>query len=256
MKRKPIAAANWKLNKTSKESTDWCKELLRQKPAVKNCEVVVAPVALSIDSVSSVVNNTYISLAAQNVYSKDTGAFTGELSAKMIKEFACQYSIVGHSERRTIFHETDQEISQKNKALISAGLLPIFCIGETLQEREAGKVKEVLKRQITMGLESVALDGKNLVIAYEPVWAIGTGKVASENDAQEAHNFIRSVVQELYGKEISQETPILYGGSVKAENIEGLINQEDIDGGLVGGASLEVSTFLPIINAIENYANQ
>lgn len=251
MKRTPIAAGNWKLNNTIAQTTQYFKDLLIHKHTIRDCEVIIAPVALSLPAAAEAVKGSYLQLSAQNCYHKNSGAFTGELSPALIKDAGAYYSLVGHSERRTYFKENDKDFSLKNKALIDEGLTPIFCIGETLEQREAGKVENVLESQLTYGLEGVDVNSRNFIIAYEPVWAIGTGRVASKIDAQNAHAFVRNVIEKLYGNEIAQSVRILYGGSVTAENVEELIAQNDIDGALVGGASLTPAKFIPIINAIE-----
>lgn len=250
MKRVPVAAGNWKLNKTADEAQKFISEFLREIPSAPACEVIFAPVALSIPAAVGAAASSYIRIAAQNTYHKNSGAFTGELSPALIKSAGCRHSLVGHSERRTYFHETNKDLSLKNKALHAESMIPIYCIGETLQERESGLVEKILEEQLIYGLEGVEIGEDNTIIAYEPVWAIGTGRVASKTDAQDAHRFVRQVLERVYGGKIAAGIRILYGGSVSPENIGELIAQPDIDGGLVGGASLKPETFAPITRAI------
>ncbi|MCB1199333.1 MAG: triose-phosphate isomerase [Leptospiraceae bacterium] len=251
MKRTPIAAGNWKLNKNSNEAKSFFAELIKSRPQSQNCEIIIAPVAISIESSVEAVQGSGIKIAGQNCYHKNSGAFTGELSPSLLKAAGCTHCLTGHSERRSYFKETDKDLSLKNKAVIEEGLTAIFCIGETLEEREAKQVEQVLERQLTYGLEGVDFTATQLIIAYEPVWAIGTGRVASPTDAQSAHAFIRTVLTRLYGESTAQSLRILYGGSVSPDNIADLISQPEIDGALVGGASLKPELFLPIISAIE-----
>jgi len=247
--RTPIAAGNWKLNKTTVETKEYFQELNKLISNVK-CDIVIAPVSLSIQAAVGVAGQAKI--ASQNCYSKDGGAFTGELSAPLIKAAGATHVILGHSERRSIFKETDNDINNKIKHVQEHGLVPIFCIGETLEEREAGKVEEILERQLTYGLQGIEIDASTFVVAYEPVWAIGTGKTASPEDAQNAHAFVRKVLKNLYNEDTANQVRILYGGSVKPDNIKELIGQKDIDGGLVGGASLKPTDFSKIIEGISN----
>jgi triosephosphate isomerase (TIM) len=194
------------------------------------------------------IEGSVIKLGAQNMHFEDKGAFTGEISASMLNSVGCEYVILGHSERRTIFNENDEMINLKIKKAIEKGLKPIFCIGETLDEREKGITKDVVKRQVEKGLQGVSSNEmKNIMIAYEPVWAIGTGKTATPEQAQEVHEFIRSLVNQIFSKSISESLVIQYGGSVKPENATELLSQKDIDGALVGGACLKAESFLGII---------
>lgn len=251
MARTYIAAGNWKLNKTIAETEEFTKQLvdfLSKKD--KYCEVIISPVSVSLQTAANALGSTKVGLSAQNCYSQNSGAFTGELSPAFAKDVGCSHIILGHSERRTIFKETDKDICAKVKAVIEEGLIPIFCIGETLEEREGGQVEKVLDTQITYGLEGVDFKADEFIIAYEPVWAIGTGKVASEQDAQDAHAFIRKLLVERYGADVANKVRILYGGSVKPDNVAGLIAQPDIDGALIGGASLKIDSFSQIIDAI------
>ncbi|WP_246525649.1 triose-phosphate isomerase [Geomobilimonas luticola] len=247
--RKPVIAGNWKLYKTTPEALELVNGL---KPLVVNnsrVEIVVAPVFTVLASVKQAIAGSPVSLAAQNCYWEEEGAFTGEVSPKMLVDAGCTHVIIGHSERRQYFGETDATVNKKIKASLNAGLTVLFCIGETLAEREAEQTLDVLKTQLCGGLEG--LSGEQLakvVIAYEPVWAIGTGKTATNDQAQDAHSFIRGVVGGLYGTAVSDAMRILYGGSVKPDNIKGLMAQPDIDGALVGGASLNAESFAAIVN--------
>jgi triosephosphate isomerase len=212
--------------------------------------VVVCPVFLGIHPVAEAVAGSPIKVGVQNVFWEDSGAFTAEVSAPLAKEAGATYAILGHSERRQYFGESDETINKRLKASLAGGLIPILCIGETLDERDAGKLEEVLEAQLTGSLAGLGADElAELVVAYEPVWAIGTGRVASDEQAQEAHAFVRSVLRKLLG-ELGDKVRILYGGSVKPDNAAGLLAQPDIDGALVGGASLKAESFAGIINAI------
>jgi triosephosphate isomerase len=239
LKRTPIIAANWKMYKTGAEAQEFLAQIKGKiAPSVK---VFIAPpfTALPVMASKEVV------LGAQNMHESEDGAFTGEISARMIKDAGAKFVILGHSERRRLFHETDALIHQKLKKAFSSGLLPILCIGETLQEREAGKTFDALSIQLKTALER--LSPAELVLAYEPVWAIGTGKTATPEIAQEAHQFCRGLLEKLWGKDHAAKTPILYGGSVTPETAAALAEQPDIDGALVGGASLDAAKFIQII---------
>ena len=246
--RKPMIAGNWKLHKTLKESCQLAAELVQQLATIEDREVVIAPVFTSLAGVAGEIADSPIQLAAQNCYPADTGAFTGEVSPTLLKDAGCHYIISGHSERRQLLNETNQFINQKVSATINAGLGAILCIGETLQERETHQMLEVLTDQVKEGLAGITAEQmSSVVIAYEPVWAIGTGVTASDEQAQEAHAFIRGLLQGLYNQEIAEATRILYGGSVKPNNVDGLMAQSDIDGALVGGASLKAEDFIRIV---------
>ena len=250
--RKPIIAANWKMNLGPKEAEDFISTFAGKLDNITDsADVVIAPPYVTIPAaVSALHANSAVSIAAQNVSEHDNGAYTGEISTMMLKELYVRYVIIGHSERRTLYGETNAVINAKIKKARAANLKPIFCIGETLDEREAGKLEDVLRSQITEGLEGIdEKDLREIVVAYEPVWAIGTGVVATVEQAQEAHAFCRSVIAELYSKELAEKVRIQYGGSMKADNAGELLSQPDIDGGLVGGASLEPQSFLDLINA-------
>lgn len=246
--RKPIIAGNWKLHKTISEARELVKQLQEGVANVSDCEIIVAPVFTALASLASEVAGSNIQLAAQNCHPAENGAFTGEVSAALLKDAGCTSVIVGHSERRQLFGETDDFINAKVKAVLAAGLQVIFCVGETLEERDSGAMFDVLARQVREGLRGLDNHAmRHVVIAYEPVWAIGTGKVASVDQAQDAHVFIRGLLAGLFTGKIEEQTRILYGGSVKPDNVDGLMAQEDIDGALVGGASLKAEDFIRIV---------
>ena len=250
--RKPVIAGNWKLFKTAAEATELVSGLLPLVAAAKNVEIVVAPVFTVLDRVRNVIAGSSVRLSAQDCYWEAEGAFTGEVSPKMLLDAGCSHVIIGHSERRQFFGETDETVNKKIKAAIASGLVVLFCIGETLAERESGKTFDVLKRQIAGGLAGIPeSDLAKVIVAYEPVWAIGTGKTASDDQAQEAHAFIRGEIKGLYSAAEAENMRILYGGSVKPENIAGLISRPDIDGALVGGASLKADSFAALVNAAQ-----
>jgi triosephosphate isomerase len=247
--RKPVIAGNWKLFKTIGDATALVKELKILVAKTKNVEIVVAPVFTALSSVSEAVSGSNIKLAAQNCYWEEEGAFTGEVAPKLLKDAGCSHVIIGHSERRQYFGETDITVNKKTKAVITAGLTAIVCVGETLAERESEKTFSVIETQIKSGLEGLSPDVvAKVIIAYEPVWAIGTGKTASDEQAQEVHSFIRNLVARLFGNSTADAVRILYGGSVKPDNVKGLMAQADIDGALVGGASLKADSFAAIVN--------
>ncbi len=242
--RIPLIAANWKMHMTTAETREYITEFLPLVEGVNDVEIVLAPPFTSLAVAAKFLKGSNVKLAAQNVFWEEKGAYTGEISPQMLKDVECSYVIIGHSERRQYFGETDETVNKKIGAAVATGLGVIFCIGETLEEREAGKTFDVLKKQLTGGLRDRKIDG--LVIAYEPVWAIGTGKTATPEQAQEAHEFIRNELRSLYG-DVSESIRILYGGSVKPENIATLMAQRDVDGGLVGGASLKPDSFSRIV---------
>lgn len=247
--RRPIIAANWKMNKTIQEAAGFVEML--KKSSLADAEVVVAPPYTSLSVVKAMLSGTKIGLAGQNISSESKGAFTGEISAAMLKDVGCQYVIIGHSERRKHYHEDDALLNKKLKMALSHGLKPIFCVGETLEQREKDETCGVIQAQMEKGLEG--LDKASLseaVIAYEPVWAIGTGKTATPEQAQEMHKFIREIIRRHYGVETADSLRIQYGGSVTPENSASLLAQPDIDGALVGGAGLVVESFCAIINSI------
>lgn len=245
--RKKIIAGNWKMNKTLTESVEFVNEL-KEKVKEANAEVVVCPPFVNLLDVVDAVSDSNIKVGAQNIHWADNGAFTGEVSGEMLKEIGVEYVIIGHSERRQYFNETDETVNLRLKAALKYELKPIVCVGELLEERESGVTNEVLKKQTVGALKDISAEAvSNLVIAYEPVWAIGTGKTASSEDANDACKFIRSVVCELYNKEVADKVRIQYGGSVKPSNANELFNTSDIDGGLVGGASLNIDDFTAIV---------
>jgi triosephosphate isomerase len=248
--RKPVIAGNWKMYKLLGDAVSTAVSL---KPLVANanhCEVVIAPVFTALKSVADRVEGSNIRVAAQNCAAQtDFGAHTGEVSAAMLKDAGCSDVIVGHSERRQYYGDTDETVNQKARAAIRAGLRAILCVGEMLSEREAGSAENIVKGQLLNGLEGLTVaDTERIIIAYEPVWAIGTGNTATPEQAQEMHAFIRKTVGETHGESVSSGLRILYGGSVKPDNIGSLMEQPDIDGALVGGASLEAESFAKIVN--------
>lgn len=249
--RRKIIAGNWKMHNDIGESAtliNGLKELLKGK--ANNCDVIICPPFTSLSEASMLIEGSIIKLGAQNMHFENKGAFTGEISASMLKSVGCEFVILGHSERRTIFNENDETINLKVKKALEQGLKPVFCIGETLEEREKEITKDVVKRQIEKGLEGIPSDQmKSVIIAYEPVWAIGTGKTATPAQAQEVHEFIRMIIEQKYTKSISDNIVIQYGGSVKPENAKELLSQKDIDGALVGGACLKAESFVGIIEA-------
>ena len=246
--RKPMIAGNWKLNKTIAEARELSGALAQCLANFHDVDIVIAPVFTALTAVAETVKNTPIKLAAQNCYPEETGAFTGEVSPLMLKDAGCEYVIIGHSERRQLLGESDSFINQKMHKALEAGLKPILCVGETLQERETDQTLEVLTTQVKGGLASLSAEQMaDVVIAYEPVWAIGTGKTATDEQAQEAHSFIRGLLQGLFTQEVSFNTRILYGGSVKPSNVDGLMAMDDIDGALVGGASLKAEDFIRLV---------
>jgi triosephosphate isomerase (TIM) len=256
MNRKPIFAANWKMNKGASETEDFLKSFLSKLQGQDfPCEIVIAPPFVSLAKLADLLHNANagqnahaIQIAAQNCSQFDAGAYTGEVSVLMLREFFVHYVIIGHSERRAIFGETDAVINAKIKKARETNLKPIFCIGETLAEREGGMLQTVLRTQVTDGLKGVPeKDMLEIVIAYEPVWAIGTGVTATSQQAQDAHAFVRSILSDLYGADVAAKIRIQYGGSVKPNNAAELMACPDIDGALIGGAALEPQSFLEII---------
>jgi triosephosphate isomerase len=247
--RKPIIAGNWKLFKTNGEAADFMTGFAPLVKSVGDVEIIVAPPFTAISSVARLAEGSMISIAGQNCFWETEGAFTGEISPAMLIDAGCSYVIIGHSERRQFFGETDQTVNKKIKSAIAAPLTAILCIGETLEEREREETFAVLERQVVGGLSGIsAAELDRIVVAYEPVWAIGTGRTASDEQAQDAHAFIRTVLARIFGQESADGIRILYGGSVKPENITGLMAQPDIDGALVGGASLKPDVFARVVN--------
>ncbi|MBL7155858.1 MAG: triose-phosphate isomerase [Candidatus Omnitrophica bacterium] len=246
--RRPIIAGNWKMNKTVEESITLSNGIKRDLFNVENVEIVLCPPFTSLTEVRDVILDTNITLGAQNMHWEKKGAFTGEISPGMLKAAGCKYVIIGHSERRAYFGETNETVNKKVKSALAEGLLPIMCVGETLKEREKNLTLNVISEHVEKGLMGV--DEKEVLkitIAYEPVWAIGTGKTATPAQAQEVHLFIRELLAKKYGRGTSEIIRIQYGGSVTPENIESLIKEKDIDGALVGGASLKEESFVDIV---------
>ena len=250
MKRQTVIVGNWKLNKTLRESTDFAREL-RQKLRVipEGVEVGISPTLLSVGAVIEEMKGSDILVGAQVGYPKESGAFTGQVSMSMLKDAGADFCLVGHSEQRQFFGETDETVNLRTKAALELGLRPIVCIGETLEERESGSMNDVLVRQIEEGLKGISLkSGRDIIVAYEPVWAIGTGKTATPEMAEEAHAFCRGVLIGLLGADLAEEISIQYGGSAKPDNARVLLDQTNIDGLLVGGASLDVESFTAMVN--------
>lgn len=249
--RKNIVAGNWKMNKTLQEGLALAKELdAALKGRTINCDVIIGTPFIHLASIAAAIDTTRIGVAAENCADKESGAYTGEVSAAMVASTGARYVIIGHSERRAYYHETTPILIEKVKLALSNGLTPIFCVGEVLEEREAGKHFEVVARQVEEALFTLdQTDFAKLILAYEPVWAIGTGKTATADQAQEMHAHIRKSIAAKYGKEVADGCSILYGGSCNAANAKELFSRPDVDGGLIGGASLSVDKFLPIIEA-------
>ncbi|GBG97101.1 triose-phosphate isomerase [Lactococcus termiticola] len=248
MSRKPIIAGNWKMNKTLSEAQAFVDAVKNNLPSSEKVDSVIGAPALFLAPMAYSRQGSELQLAAENSYFENAGAFTGENSPAAIADLGIEYIIIGHSERREYFHETDEDINKKAKAIFANGLTPILCCGETLETFEAGKTAEFVSAQIEAGLEGLTAEQvSKLVIAYEPIWAIGTGKTATNEIADETCGVVRSTVEKLYGKEVSEAVRIQYGGSVKPETIEGLMAKENIDGALVGGASLEAESFLALL---------
>ncbi len=245
--RKKVIAANWKMNTTINEGIKLASEIAN-KLKRKKSSVIVCPPFISLEALHSIIKDTAIQLGAQNLYFENNGAFTGEISAPMLRSVGCKFVIIGHSERRQIFNEDNITINKKIKKAIEFNLKPILCIGETLKERENGITNEIVKNQIEKGLEGISENQlKDVIIAYEPVWAIGTGKTATPEEANDVHKFIRNLISEKYSQNAAENLIIQYGGSVKPENAFELLSMENIDGALVGGASLNADSFIQII---------
>ncbi len=250
--RRPIVAGNWKMNKTASEAASLVGALRSLVADVNDVEIVVCPPFTSLAAVAPALEKTNIKLGAQNMHWEESGAYTGELSAQMLLTSGCRFVILGHSERRQYFRETDAEISRKVKAALVAGLTPIMCVGETLEQREAGKTEAVVKEQTTGGLAGLSLEQiEKVVLAYEPVWAIGTGRTATPAQAQEVHAFIRKLLAGIATRKVADAVRIQYGGSVKPDGAKELFGQPDIDGGLIGGASLKADSFAAIVRAAQ-----
>ncbi|MEI6258480.1 MAG: triose-phosphate isomerase [Deltaproteobacteria bacterium] len=247
--RKPLIAGNWKMYKTVREAVETARELVLFTSAV-NVDVMIAPPFTALASVAEVVKGTSVALGAQNLFWKNEGAYTGEISPLMLSDIGCQYAIIGHSERRQYFGDTDELVNAKIRAALEHKLIPVFCVGETETQREAKETFSVLDKQVTKGLEGLSSEALTgiIVIAYEPVWAIGTGKTATTDQVQEVHAFLRSLVEKRFDNLLAKTVKILYGGSVKPDNVKEIMNMPDVDGALVGGASLTAKVFNSIIN--------
>ncbi|HAX61279.1 MAG TPA: triose-phosphate isomerase [Elusimicrobia bacterium] len=250
-KRVSLIAGNWKMNKTVEESVELVnalKQKLSDGSVEKGREVLVCPPFTSLVVIKEIVKNSVIKLGAQNMYFEKSGAYTGEISPLMLKSAGCEYVIIGHSERRQYFGETDESVNKKMKVAFENSIIPIVCVGETLQQREKNEAFPVIEKQVKIGVAGLSAEqSKKLVIAYEPVWAIGTGKTATPEQAEEVHAFIRKLYSEMYGKDAAESVRILYGGSVKTDNVSEIMKQPDIDGALVGGASLKADDFIKLV---------
>ncbi|MBU0728326.1 MAG: triose-phosphate isomerase [Proteobacteria bacterium] len=249
MPRRPLIAGNWKMHTSIAEAKELAQTIARASADVSDRDVMIAPPFTHLAAVADVLAGSKVILASQNICWEEKGAFTGEISPVMLKEFGCSMALVGHSERRHVFGETDSIINKRITGALKFGITPILCVGETIEEREGGKTFGVLETQTKKGLLNAEItNADRIVVAYEPVWAIGTGKTATVEQAQEAHAFLRKLLSELFEKNIASQIRILYGGSVNPDNVDVLMNQEDIDGALVGGAALKVGSFSRIIH--------
>lgn len=251
--RKNIVAGNWKMNTTLDEGVELANEItLKLKDTTKNCDVIVCVPFTHLTSVNAVIEPELLSMGAENCSEHEKGAYTGEVSAAMVKSTGAEYVILGHSERRQYFGENNEQLLAKTKQALANGLRPIFCVGEVLEERENGSFNEVVKGQIEALFSLTPEEFKKVVVAYEPVWAIGTGKTASADQAQDMHAHIREVIASKYGDKLAGEISILYGGSCKPENAKEIFSKPDVDGGLIGGAALKADSFIGIIEALNN----
>ncbi len=247
--RKEIFAGNWKMNTNAAEAVKLVRGIVEGLVEKENRDVVVFPPDVYASLVNDIISGSAVYSGLQNIYYEESGAFTGEISPLMLKDIGCTHTLIGHSERRHIFAETDELVNRKTKAALKHDIIPVVCVGELLEEKESGLTGKVVKKQVEKALQGIsAEDMKKLVIAYEPVWAIGTGKVATPEIAEDVHALIRELLEDLYGTDVSDVVPVIYGGSVKPDNIEGLYSKPNIDGVLVGGASLKIDSFLDIIN--------
>jgi triosephosphate isomerase (TIM) len=248
--RRKIIAGNWKMNLNHREAEILSKDILKRVADIRNADIVLCPTFTSLYSVNELLRGTQVMLGAQNMHWENKGAYTGEISANMLLTLGCRFVILGHSERRTYFHETDENIARKVRTALGSGLIPIVCVGETLAQREEGVTEKVVESQVCGAFHGLKPEEfKDTVLAYEPVWAIGTGLNATADQAQKVHGFIRKLLAELFGKGVSESARIQYGGSMKASNARELLMQPDIDGGLIGGASLDAESFEGIILA-------
>ena len=249
--RKKIVAGNWKMNKNAEQTEDLLNELIAQIPTESNAQVIVAPTFVNLASTVDHLEYTSISVAAQNMHQAESGAYTGEISADMLKSIGVNTVILGHSERRAIFHETDALIANKVDTALKHDMTVIFCFGEELKDRQSANHFNIVENQLRDGLFQIkAKDWENIILAYEPVWAIGTGETASPEQAQEMHEFIRETVRKTFGSDVAEDVSILYGGSVKPDNAQEIFSKPDVDGGLIGGAALNAKDFVSIVNAI------
>ena len=249
--RRVIIAGNWKMNKTSTEAVQLVKELLSKVSDVKDVDMVVCPPFTSLESVAWVLGEGPVKIGAQNMHWSEGGAYTGEVSAKMLLTIGCQYVILGHSERRALFGESNADVNKKLRATLATSLIPIVCVGEKLEEREKGQTEHIVRDHVLGAFEGFSVAQlQRVILAYEPVWAIGTGKTASPEQANEVHAFIRNVLEDKFGEPLAKSIRIQYGGSVKPENAASLLSQPEIDGALVGGASLDAESFSRIIKAV------
>ena len=249
--RKKVIAGNWKMNNDLTESQNLITKLTGGLSNQKlNCDVIICPPYTSLSEASTLIKNTPVKLGAQNMFFEDNGAYTGEISAQMLKSVGCEYVIIGHSERRTIFKETNEMINKKIRKALEHSLKVIFCVGETLEEREKSTTMQVIRAQVENGLRDISEESMaEIIIAYEPVWAIGTGRNATPQQAQEVHKFIRDYIGNKFSSQIAENLTIQYGGSVKPDNASELLSQQDVDGALVGGACLKADSFIAIIKA-------
>jgi len=249
--RKKIVAGNWKMNKNAEQTEDLLNELIAQIPTESNTQVIVAPTFVNLTSAVDHLEYTSIGVAAQNMHQAESGAYTGEISADMLKSVGVNTVILGHSERRAIFHETDALIANKVDTALKHDMKVIFCFGEELKDRQSANHFNIVENQLRDGLFHIkAKDWENIILAYEPVWAIGTGETASPEQAQEMHEFIRETVRKTFGSDVAEDVSILYGGSVKPDNAKEIFSKPDVDGGLIGGAALNAKDFVAIVNAI------
>ncbi|MBO7448328.1 triose-phosphate isomerase [bacterium] len=246
--RTPVIAGNWKMNKTVAEAVALASEIKEKVAGVENVKIIVCPVFTAVKSVADVLKGTNVKVGAQDMYWETSGAYTGEVSGEMLLEAGAEYVIIGHSERRQYFGETNETVNKKLKKALSIGLKPIVCIGETLADRESGATEAVVEKQVREGFVGLtAEEMKGTIIAYEPVWAIGTGKTATAEQAEAVHAFVRNLVSQLWDKETADAVVIQYGGSMKPENVASLLAQPDIDGGLIGGAALKADSFEKLV---------
>lgn len=253
MSRKVVIAGNWKMNKTGAEGKAFVEEFIPKVKDINNVEIVVCPTYTALEAVVEAAKGSNVKVGSQNIHWAESGAFTGEISAEMLKAIGVEYVIIGHSERRQYFGETDATVNQRIKAALAANLKTMFCIGEVLEDRESGNTNSILDVQIRNGLVDItASDMDSIIVAYEPVWAIGTGKTATPEMAEETHAFVRSVLVDMFGQEVADKVRIQYGGSMKAANSAELVGQENIDGGLIGGAALEAESFYQLIKNASN----